>query len=117
MAASSARGARGDDRLDRPKGDEERRFRSRSRSRPRPRSRSRSRSPPTSLPASTRPSDNALAVRIEMLAKYVVEHGAAMEELVCEKQGGNAQFAFLKGGDGAAYYRELLRQQREAGPS
>ena len=47
---------------------------------------------------------------IEKLAEYVAQTNGTMEATVRERQRGNAQFAFLFGGEGADYYKECLQR-------
>ena len=55
--------------------------------------------------AISRPSNEALALCIEKLAARVAKVGLQFETVVLQKQGHNPAFAFLKGGEGADYYR------------
>ena len=48
--------------------------------------------------------------RIEKLARYVAQSNGAMEATVRERQRDNPEFAFLFGGEGAAYYTECLQK-------
>ena len=52
---------------------------------------------------------------IEKLAEYVAQTNGTMEATVRERQRGNAQFAFLFGGEGADYYKECLRRFSASG--
>ena len=55
------------------------------------------------------PADSALRNRIEKLAEYVARN-SNFEDHVKSKQLGNADFAFLTGGDGSAYYQQEKRK-------
>ena len=55
--------------------------------------------------AISRPSNEALALCIEKLAARVAKVGLQFETVVLQKQGDNPAFAFLKGGEGADYYK------------
>ena len=54
--------------------------------------------------------DPALQETIEKLAQYVSQSNGSMEGMVRERQRTNPHFAFLFGGEGAAYYQECLRK-------
>ena len=54
--------------------------------------------------------DPQLKERIEKLAQYVSQSNGSMEDTVRERQRTNPHFAFLFGGEGAAYYQECLRK-------
>eukprot|EP01052_Picozoa_sp_SAG31_P024492 SAG31_NODE_2087_length_6484_cov_5.038528_4_plen_556_part_01 len=56
------------------------------------------------------PRDPDLREKIEKMAEQIAslgERGVAMESTIRERQGGNPQFSFLNGGEGADYYQSL----------
>ena len=66
--------------------------------------------------AISRPSNEALALCIEKLAARVAKVGLQFETVVLQKQGDNPAFAFLKGGEGADYYRAQKESAMRSAP-
>lgn len=66
--------------------------------------------------AISRPSNEALALCIEKLAARVAKVGLQFETVVLQKQGDNPAFAFLKGGEGADYYKAQKESVMSAPP-
>lgn len=54
------------------------------------------------------PSDDALAQRISKLATYAARNGPGFVDMMRTKQAGNAEYNFLSGGEGSAYWRWIL---------
>ncbi len=61
--------------------------------------------PPRFTPA---PADAALAQRVAKLAQFAARNGPSFVELIRAKQAANAEYGFLRGGDGADFWRWTL---------
>ena len=64
------------------------------------------------VPPPPAPSDSSLRQAIETLAPYIARNGPQFEALVAQRQGGQPAFAFLCGGEGAAYFRWRVQTLR-----
>eukprot|EP00958_Prasinococcus_capsulatus_P023234 scaffold3411_cov396-Prasinococcus_capsulatus_cf.AAC.3 len=59
-------------------------------------------------PPAPEPLDQELKKRIDKLVEYGAKNGPQFVNMILEKQQRNPQYAFLQGGDGAAYFRFAL---------
>ncbi|CAG9463502.1 unnamed protein product [Pedinophyceae sp. YPF-701] len=60
------------------------------------------------------PDDAALRKAIETLATFVARNGPALEDIARVRNADDERFRFLRGGDGAEYYRWVVARAREA---
>ena len=64
--------------------------------------------PPGAQPAPP-PADPAVRRSIDTLAPYVARNGPSFEALARERHANDPAFAFLRSGEGAAYYQQQVR--------
>ena len=64
--------------------------------------------PPGAQPAPP-PADTAVRRSIDTLAPYVARNGPSFEALARERHANDPAFAFLRGGEGAAFYQQQVR--------
>lgn len=62
------------------------------------------------------PDDDEQRAVIDKLASFVARNGTEFENMTKEKQNGNAQFAFLFGGDYSEYYLSRVEEIRRSLP-
>ena len=63
--------------------------------------------PPGAQPAAP-PADPAVRRSIDALAPYVARNGPSFEALARERHTSDPAFAFLRGGEGAAFYQQQV---------
>ena len=72
--------------------------------------------PPDEQPAPP-PADPDIWRSIDTLAPYVARNGPSFEALARERHANDPAFAFLRGGEGAAFYQQQVRNSSRAAAS
>lgn len=66
--------------------------------------------PQHALPAVPAPGNDKILHNIHTLARYVSKNGPAFEDIARQRNASDPSFAFLRGGEGAAYYAWKVQQ-------